>query len=105
MTAKGVEALGRFLVRRMANARTAIIFSAKDARRHQWRQSIVFKLANSRLDCRSIYHPLGIPAAECRLLLAELETEGILQRIDRGWELVKGTTLPSIPNSLLPLEV
>ena len=102
---KGVEALARFLVHRMANARAAILFSAEETSKLRMKRKIFAKLSNATLDNRSIYHPLHLPAACCEELLSEMEADGLVKCLGREWKRIEGTELPSDPVRHLALEV
>jgi hypothetical protein len=101
----GIEALGRFLVRRMANARTSMLWSAEQAWRMQIARRIFLRLADGRMTNRDIYRNLGIPAALCEELLWEMEASGTLHRVRRKWERVEGGTFPDPHGKHLPLDV
>ena len=101
----GIEAFARFLIRRMANARAAILLSDQQAWRLRGKRKILAKLAERRLDTRSIYHPLHIPAALCHELMAELEADNLVQRNGSTWERIEGRTLPAGSAGQLQLEV
>ncbi len=104
-TNEGVEALARWLVRRMANYRAALFFSAEEARRVKDKRRILNKLSGDSLDTRSLYHPLHIDADYCRELLAELETDHYVRQSGGIWERIGGRTLPTSPVERLALEV
>jgi hypothetical protein len=101
----GIEALARFLVRRMASARAAILFSAQEARKLRLKQKILIKLSEGCLDLRSIYHPLHLDVTNCEAILLEMATEGLVRRRGKKWECVIGAALPGSQSLRLPLEV
>ena len=102
---EGVEALARFLIGRMANYRAEMLFSADAAWRLGIKRKIVAKLADGRLDTRTIYRHLGMIAALCEDLLFELDREGVVMRHGRKWERVEGASLPDSSTGYLPFEV
>jgi hypothetical protein len=83
-----VEALARFLVHRMANARSAMLYSAQSARRLVLEEKILRKLESDPLTVRELTRRIGrLPAAHCLELLEDLEAEGKVLRIDdRLWQ-------------------
>ena len=83
-----VEALARFLVHRMANARSAMLYSAQSARRLVLEEKILRKLGGDPLTVRELTRRIGrLPAAHCLELLEDLEAEGKVLRIDdRLWQ-------------------
>lgn len=101
----GIEALARFLVHRMANARAAILFSAEEAQKLLYKQKILTELSVGCLENRDIYRLLRRPAAICVPILLEMVTEGLLTRRGNKWELTKGAALPGKQYLPLPLEV
>ena len=95
-TAKGfswsiqqIEALARFLVHRMANARSAMLHEAKSARRLGLEEKILRKLGSEPHTVRDLTRKIGrVPAAQCLELLEDMEAEGKVLRIDdRLWQL------------------
>jgi len=102
----GIEALARHLIRRMANARAAILFSEDQARRLHQKRKILDKLAGGPLDTRSIYRP-RISAALCRELLSELAEDGCVKALgtEDKWARVDGATLPEDRTRQLALDV
>ena len=83
-----IEALARFLVHRMANARSAMLYSAQSARRLVLEEKILRKLESDPLTVRELTRRIGrLPAAHCLELLEDLEAEGKVLRIDdRLWQ-------------------
>ena len=83
-----VEALARFLVHRMANARSAMLYSAQSARKLVLEEKILRKLESDPLTVRELTRRIGrLPAAHCLELLEDLEAEGKVLRIDdRLWQ-------------------
>jgi hypothetical protein len=96
ITVAGIEAFARFLVRRMANARAAILFSAEEAWKLRYKRKILNKLAEANLEDRHLH----IPADTCRELLAEME-RGRLVRVTGGkWERLEGASLSPAPTPI-----
>ena len=89
----GVEAFGRFLVRRMANARAAVLHAGAIAQRRSQIERIVRKLSSGQAKARTIYRDLSIPAADCNDGLLWLEEAAVVRRVDDRWDLVQGARL------------
>ena len=102
---EGIEAFARFLIRRMANARAAILISDQQAWRLRYKRKILAKLPEGGLDDRSIYRLLHMAADNCRELLAELEADNFVKRRGNKWERIEGMTLPTSRAGQLQLEV
>jgi len=89
-----VEAFARFLVRRMANARTMMMHAGAVAQRRSQIERVFRKLEQGPLDTRKIYRNLNrLSARECNECLGWMEQAGISRRIDDQWELVKDARL------------
>lgn len=101
----GIESLARFLVRRMASARAAILFSAEEAQKRFWKQRILTNLAEGCFENRDVCRLLHQPVAICEPVLLEMATEGVLARRGKKWECVIGAALPGSQSLRLPLEV
>jgi hypothetical protein len=101
----GIEALARFLVRRMASVRAAIQFSAEEAQKRFWKQKILTNLSEGCFENRDVCRLLRRPVAICEPVLLEMATEGALVRRGKKWECVIGTALPGNQHLQLPLEV
>jgi hypothetical protein len=86
----GIEALAQFLVRRMASARAANLFSAEEARKLRWKQRILTNLPEGCFDTRDAYRLLHLRADICEPVLHEMAAEGSLQRRGDKWERVIG---------------
>lgn len=86
----GIEALARFLVRRMASARAAILFSAEEAQKLFFKQRILTELSEGCFENRDACRLLRRPAAICIPVLHEMATEGSLTRRGKKWERVIG---------------
>lgn len=90
----GIEGLARHLIRRMANARSAIRSSSEKEWKLRYKQRILAKLADGPQDNRFLYRILHLPANVCENLLAEIESDNRVKRRGRQWELVGDATLP-----------
>ena len=90
----GIEGLARHLIRRMANARSAILSSSEEEWKLRCKQRILAKLADGPQDNRFLYRILHLPASVCENLLAEIESDNRVKRSGRQWELVGDATLP-----------
>ena len=90
----GIEGLARHLIHRMANARSAILFSSENATKLRYKHKIYSKLAAGPQDTRAIYRRARLPASDCEDLLAELEADKCVKRCGRQWERVEDATLP-----------
>jgi hypothetical protein len=101
----GIEALARFLIRRMASARAAILFSAEEAQKRFWKQKILTNLSEGCFENRDVCRLLRQPVAICEPVLLEMATEGALARRGKKWECVIGAALPGSQSLRLPLEV
>ncbi len=85
------EALARFLVHRMVNARTAMLRSAEDAKRRKLEADIMFKLRAGPHNCRMLARRFSkLPVAQCREVLCGLEVTGSVTRSgDDMWQLAE----------------
>ena len=90
----GIEGLARHVIRRMANARSAILFSSEEEWKLRYKQRILAKLAEGPQDTRFLYRLFHLPASVCENLLAEIEADNRVKRCGRQWERVEGATLP-----------
>jgi len=100
-----VEALARLLVRRMANHRASLLFSAADTRRMKDKRRIFDKLADGAHDSRSIYKPLHIQADYCRDLLSEMKVDNFVERNASLWNRIEGRTLTANSSEHLQLDI
>ena len=86
----GIQALSRFLVRRMINARAAILWSAEDAWRRQQQERMIFFLREgphgTRALCRRFHRMSADLLNELGL---ELMTAGRVTFIDDQWQLTQ----------------
>jgi len=82
---EGIEAFARFLVRRMANTRTAILRASELTRRQIQIGRIFHKIANGGTNERQISKTLKIAAVERDECLRWLEETGHITRGEQGW--------------------
>jgi hypothetical protein len=102
LSVAGIEALARFLVHRMSNART-VMAHADDVARRQWQIRRIFrKLEQGPAEARKIYRNLGLLAADCDGCLGWMEKAGIAFQINRRWELAEEAVL-RFENHPIPL--
>ena len=89
-----IEALARFLVHRMANARSAMLHSAQSARKLVLEEKILQKLRAGPLDVRGITRKFhSLTAGYCLDVLLDMEAAGKLLRIDdRLWQARQSTS-------------
>ncbi len=103
-----IEALARFLVHRMANARSAMLFSAQSARRLDLEEKMLRKLGSEPVTVRVLTRRFTrLPAGQCLEILEDLEAAGKVRRIDdRLWQ-VRECTAPATTSAaqVLTLEV
>lgn len=86
--ADDAEALARFLVQRMVNARAAMLHSAEDERMRQKMEQILSKLMDGPLEHRDIIRKFHkFPTAQCLQLLNILENKGQVTCIENMWYL------------------
>lgn len=98
----GVEALARFLVRRMANTRTSILRSGEITRRQNQIQRILGKISKGATSEQKIAKDLKIAAVERDQCLSWLSAAGLAFRGREGWEPREGARL-DFNHCLLPL--
>lgn len=80
------EALARFLVKRMVNARAAMLHSAEDEWKRQLMEKILIKLMDGPLEHRAIirrFHKLS--TVQCLQFLNILENKGQVTRVENMW--------------------
>lgn len=90
VTPEGVEALARWVIERMANARAEMLHTADLEKRTEIARKIFFKVMHSPLCDRDIYRALSIQAAMCRELLSIMEEQGMLRCQEQKWRCVEG---------------
>jgi hypothetical protein len=86
VTPEGVEALGRWVIRRMANARVAMLKSAEIEEKQRLANQILRKLGDGPRSKRDLYRTFTISAAYCEEMLVAMEPAGLIRRVDGGWE-------------------
>ena len=94
-----IEALARFLVHRMANARSAMLYSAQSARRLDLEEKMLRKLGSEPVTARILSRRFTrLPAGQCLEILEDLEAEGKVRRIDdRLWQALQSPTSATSP--------
>jgi hypothetical protein len=93
ITVEGVEAMARFLVRRMASARIAIMHSGEVTLRRVQITRVFHKLGSGVADKRKICRDLKITAANRDEALRWLEAACLVLRRGNGWEQREGARL------------
>ncbi len=93
VTTAGVEALARWIIYRMANARAAMLGTAEREMLRQLAQRVVVRLSGCNLSTRDIYRSLSISAAKGDKLLLPMERGGLLHRSEGKWGLSKDASL------------
>lgn len=92
---KGIEAFARFLVRRMANYRNVITYSAKQERNDELKIGILRKLEDGPHTVRELTRRFSRLTAEpCRKLLNELREAGKVRVSDGEWQLSEPVPSP-----------
>ncbi len=86
VTPEGVEALARWVIEHMANARVAMMKTAEREQKRQLAQRVLWKLNAGRFSKRDICRALSITAARCEEVLSILEPAGLIHRVDGDWE-------------------
>lgn len=105
ITVEGVEAMARFLVRRMANARIAIMHSGEVARRRIQITRVFHKLGNGPMSARMFCRHLKITAADRDEVLRWLEVSELVIRDRDEWQLREGARLRFNDSTVPILEV
>ncbi|MGL5019016.1 MAG: hypothetical protein ACRDBP_12845 [Luteolibacter sp.] len=91
-----VEALARFLVQRMVNARAAMLHSAEEEHREQVIEKIFSKLAEGPLDHRAIVRKFhSLPTTQCLELLSTLDGRGRVAFVENKWQRVEPVNTPA----------
>ena len=86
VTPEGVEALGRWVIERMANARVAMLGTAEIEKKRHLAQRVLGKLADGNFSKRDICRAFTIPATRCEEVLTVLEPAGLVRQVDGNWE-------------------
>jgi hypothetical protein len=89
----GVEVMARFLVRRMANARIAILHAGEIARRRGQITRVFHKLGNGPANARKFCRDLKLTAADRDEALRWLEAASLVTQGGDGWQLREGARL------------
>jgi hypothetical protein len=105
ITLAGIEAMARFLVRRMANVRIAILHSGEVARRRGQITRVFHKLGSGPADERKICRDLKISAADRDEALRWLEAASLVLHQRNGWERCEGARLSFTDCTVPILEV
>jgi hypothetical protein len=87
---RDAEALARFLVQRMVNARAAMLHSAEDDLKQQQMEKILSKLADGPLELRDLVRKFhSLPTARCLESLNTLESMERVALVDNKWQRVE----------------
>jgi hypothetical protein len=105
ITLAGIEALSRFLVRRMANLRTAILHAGDLARRREQITRIFHKLGNGPANARKFCRDLRLTSAERDEALRWMEAASLVTHGQNGWQLREGARLNFKDSSVPIIEV
>ncbi len=104
VTPEGVEALGRWIIQRMANARGEMLHTADLERHMKIAQKIFFNLGKGGMGNRDIYRQASISADLCRELLWNMKADGMLRYNEQKWEHVEGAVFSDSLRNRLALE-
>lgn len=105
ITLAGIESMARFLVRRMANLRTAIMHAGELARRREQITRIFHKLGNGPTQARKFCRDLRLTSAERDVALRWMEAASLVTCGPNGWQLQEGARLNFKDSSLPIIEV
>jgi hypothetical protein len=105
ITLAGIEAMSRFLVRRMANLRTAILHAGELARRREQITRIFHKLSNGPTQARKFCRDLRLTSVERDVALRWMEAASLVTCGPNGWQLQEGARLNFKDSSLPIIEV
>jgi hypothetical protein len=94
VTPEGVEALGRWVIQRMANARLAMLGTAEIERKRQLAQRVLYKLGDGKLSQRDFCRAFTIHAPRIEEVLTVLEPAGLVRRVGSKWERTHQGPLP-----------
>ncbi len=89
----GIEALARFLVRRMANLRLSIMHSGKIDRKREQIKRVFSKLSTGPANARKLCRHLSMSAVERDDILRWLEATGLIVQGHDGWQIREGARL------------
>jgi hypothetical protein len=82
---EGVEALARWIILRMANARAAMLGAAEREWMRELARRIQVKLDSGDLPKREIYRSLRVSAGQCEETLHRMESAGLVRQTDGKW--------------------
>jgi len=86
VTPDGVEALGRWIIQRMANTRMAVRRTAEREQKIQLAQRVLWKLSNEQMSKRDICRALTLAVARIEEVLSVLEPAGLVRQVNGSWE-------------------
>lgn len=89
VTPAGVEALAKWVIRRMAAAREALLRTAEIEEKQRLAKRIQRKLVDGQLSKRELCRALSITATSCEEVLFALNRAGVVRQVDDDWELVE----------------
>ena len=96
-----VEALARFLVQRMINARSAMLFSVRDEWLRQKMEQILIKLEDGPVELRDLVRKFHrLTTAQCLEPLHILKGRGRVMCIDNKWQLAQSACIDVAPLQL-----
>jgi hypothetical protein len=96
-----VEALARFLVQRMINARSAMLFSVRDEWLRQKMEQILRKLEDGPVELRDLVRKFHrLTTAQCLEPLHILKGRGRVMCIDNKWQLAQSACIDVAPLQL-----
>jgi hypothetical protein len=93
ITLAGIEAMARFLVRRMVNLRIAILHAGDLARRREQIKRVFHKLGAGPANGRKFCRDLKLTAADRDEALRWLEAASLVTQCRDGWQLREGARL------------
>jgi hypothetical protein len=102
VTLAGIESIARFLVRRMANVRTAILHAGDLARKREQITRVFHKLSTGPVSARKLSRHLSISAGERDETLRWLEANRLIVHGQDGWHVRDGARL-SFTDSTVPI--
>ncbi len=94
VTPEGVEALGRWVIQRMANTRVAMLGTVEIERKRQLAKRVYSKLGDGKFSKRDICRAFTIPASPIEEVLTVLEPAGLVRRVGGEWERLNQGPLP-----------
>lgn len=94
VTPEGVEALGRWVIQRMSNARVAMLETEETERKWQLANRVLYKLGDGRFSKRDLCRTFTLTAPVIEEVLVAMEPAGLVRRVDNGWERTHQGPLP-----------